>query len=487
MTESYVPPPGSIPTLDVPDLGPVRQVHMIGIGGAGMRNLARLFLARGIEVSGSDLKDSAGLAELRAAGAAVVVGHAAEHVGAPDAVVASSAIRPGNPELLEASERGIPIWARAQALAAAAAGRRTIAVAGTHGKTTTTSMIAFALERAGADPTYVVGGEPNETGSGARSGASDLFVAEADESDGSFLLFRPEIGVVTNVEVDHVDFYTRGRSEIEDAFAAFCDRSRTVVVSADEPAAMRVATASRADRVTYGAAAHADHRLEIVGVGPGGARGRLHLADDVVDLVLRVDGAHNLANAAAAIVVARLVGVTPQVAADALAGFTGVHRRFELRGAVRGAQFFDDYGHAPRELAVTLDVARRRGRGRVVAVFQPHRYSRTQALWRELGASLAGADLVVVTDVYGAEQDPIPGVTGKLVVDGIGDARPDARVVYLPHRGDVVRFLDSEVREGDLVITMGCGDVWMLADAAIARISGNGRVPEGSLEATGES
>jgi UDP-N-acetylmuramate--alanine ligase len=469
---TYVPPAGSIPTLEVPDLGSVRSVHMIGIGGAGMRNLARLLIARGITVTGSDLKDSSGVDELRAAGASVAVGHRADQLGDPDAVVVSSAIRRGNPELVEAARRGTPIWARAQALAAAAEGSRTVAVAGTHGKTTTTSMIALVLERAGVDPTYVVGGEPNESGSGARSGNGGVFVAEADESDGSFLLFRPEIGVVTNVDVDHVDFYAGGRGEIELAFAAFCARCATVVVCADEPEALHAAS-SAANTVTYGVSARADARVRIDGVGPGGARGRLELPDGTVELRLGVDGAHNMVNAAAAVLTAGLLGVPTSVAAQALASFTGVHRRFELRGTARGAQFFDDYGHVPRELAVTLEVARRREPVRLVAVFQPHRYSRTQALWREIGASLAPADLVVVTDVYGADQDPIPGVTGKLIVDGIGEARPGARIVYLPHRGDVVRFLESEVRGGDLVVTMGCGDVWMLADATIARIDGD--------------
>ena len=203
---AYTPRPGTIPTLGVPDLQGIRRIHMIGIGGAGMRNLARLFLSRGIEVTGSDLKDSKGMTELRELGAGVAVGHSADRVGDPDAVVISSAIAESNPELVEARRRDIPVWMRAQALAAAAAKQRTIAVTGTHGKTTTTAMVGLVLERAGLDPTYVIGGDPNETGSGARSGDGDLFVAEADESDGSFLLLRPTIGIVTNVEVDHVDF-----------------------------------------------------------------------------------------------------------------------------------------------------------------------------------------------------------------------------------------------------------------------------------------
>jgi UDP-N-acetylmuramate--alanine ligase len=474
MTERYVPPEGSIPTLPVPDLASVRRVHMIGIGGAGMRNLARLLMARGIHVTGSDLKESYAVRDLRDAGASVFVGHAAEHVGTPDAVVISSAITERNPELAEARRRGIEIWMRAQALAAAARGTRAIAVSGTHGKTTTTSMIGLLLERAGLDPTYVVGGEPNESGSGARLGAGDLFVAEADESDGSFLLFAPEVGIVANVEVDHVDFYRGGLEEIEAAFRAFADASANVVVCADDPGAMRSVAGTSSRVLTFGTAADADVRLDVGSVGPGGAYGTVTAGDERATVRLAVDGRHNLLNAAASIAAARIVGVPLVQAAEALADFRGVHRRFEHRGAARGADFYDDYGHVPTELAVTLDVARRTGPRRLIAVFQPHRYVRTLALWRELGASLTEADVVVVTDVYGADQDPIPGVTGKLVVDGINAADPRSRIVYLPHRRDVIAFLDAEVREGDLVITMGCGDVWMLGDAALERIGAGG-------------
>ena len=392
MRSPYVPPRSSIPTLEVPELSGVRRVHMIGIGGAGMRNLARLLMARGIEVTGSDLKDSAGLRELREAGASVVVGHSPEHLGEPDAVVISSAIAEPNVELAAARERDLPVWARAQALAAAASDARTIAVAGTHGKTTTTSMVALVLERAELDPTFVVGGEPNETGSGARSGGGAWFVAEADESDGSFLLFRPEIGIVTNVEVDHVDFYTGGRGEIEAAFGAFADRCSHVIACADDPGAMRSIEATSARVLTYGTAPASDVRLDILSVGPGGSTARIHVGGESLDLKLAIDGAHNLRNAAAAIAAGTLTGVPAELAAEALGSFAGVHRRFEHRGSVRGAEFYDDYGHVPTELAVTLDVARRTSPARLVAVFQPHRYSRTQALWRELGRSLIEAD-----------------------------------------------------------------------------------------------
>ena len=471
--ERYVPPSGSIPTLDVPSLDGVARLHMIGIGGAGMRNLAKLLLARGIAVSGSDLKDSKGLGELRELGADVVVGHDPANIGDrdPDVVVVSSAIGDRNVELEAARRRDVPVWARAQALAALTAGKRAIAVAGTHGKTTTTSMVAVVLERAGLDPSFLIGGDMNESGSGARSGAGELFVFEADESDGSFLLAPHPIGIVTNVDVDHVDFYPGGRGEIESAFAEFMTQCEVVVVCGDDLGVRTAMSLADTRVVTYGTDPANDWTLAIDAVGPGGARGDVAGPDGVVTtLTLQVDGAHNLLNAVAAVATAATVGVEPAAAAEALAGFAGVRRRFELRGNARGADFYDDYGHVPVELAVTLGVARRTGPTRLVAVFQPHRYSRTQALWRELGESLVEADVVVVTDVYGADQAPIPGVTGKLVVDGIAEASPATRVVYLPHRNDVVRFLGDEVRAGDLVVTMGCGDVWMLGDAALERI-----------------
>jgi UDP-N-acetylmuramate--alanine ligase len=468
---AYVPPAGSIPTLPVPSLDGVTSVHLIGIGGAGMRNLARLFLARGIAVTGSDMKDSKGLGELRSLGGDVWVGHDAARIGAPSAVVISSAIGPGNPEVVAAREARIPVWARQQALAAFAAGHRAVAVAGTHGKTTTTSMIAVILERAGLDPSYLIGGDLNESGSGARSGAGDLFVFEADESDGSFLLARPSLGVITNVEVDHVDFYHGGRDEIESAFAAFAGRCGRVVACADDAGTGRVLAGTTVPSLSYGVGPAAEARLTVHALGPEGARGSLRLPEGgEVELALRIDGVHNLLNAVAAVLVATEVGVDADAAAGALGAFSGVHRRFEFRGRARDADFFDDYGHTPTEMAVTIATARRREPGRLIAVVQPHRYSRVQALWRELGASVAGADLILVTDVYGAAQAPIPGVTGQLVVDGVLEAAPGADVVYVPHRQDVLDHLDREVRGGDLIVTMGCGDVWMLGDAALERI-----------------
>jgi UDP-N-acetylmuramate--alanine ligase len=468
---SWSPPAGSIPTLPVPSLAGVRSVHLIGIGGAGMRNLARLLASRGVDVRGSDLKEVASFDELRAIGVRIWADHDASHLDAPtppDVVVISSAIPQTNAELVEAERRGIAVWRRQQAVAALVEGRRGIAVAGTHGKTTTTSMIAVALEAAGLGPSYLIGGDLNETGGGAAAGAGDVFVYEADESDGSFLLGHPWTGVVTNVEVDHVDFYEEGMPAIESAFGMFVEACDGLVACVDDPTVRRLADRA-SDVVRYGVTA-GDLRLEVTGLGPDGARGVVRTAAGEVPLTLRVDGEHNLLNATAALAVAGRVGVPLDAAAASLAGFAGVHRRFELRGTAGGAQFFDDYGHTPTEMAVTVATARRRSPRRLIALVQPHRYSRVQALWRELGASVAAADLVVVTDVYGASQPPIPGVTGQLVADGVALASPDTPTVYLPHRREVVEYLAATVEPGDLVVTMGCGDVWMLGDATRRRI-----------------
>jgi UDP-N-acetylmuramate--alanine ligase len=474
--KAYVPPAGSIPTLDVPDLSGVRTAHLIGIGGAGMSGLARLLLARGVRVSGSDLKESSPLVQLRALGADARVGHATANVERPDAVVVSTAISKDNPELVEAHRRGFPVLARAQVQAALMRGQRGVAVAGTHGKTSTTSMLALILERAGLDPTYLIGGDLNESGSNARSGRGDVFVAEADESDGSFLLLEPELAVVTNVEDDHLDFYPT-RDDIERAFTAFCRRARLVVACADDAGTRRVIEAAGSSVMWYGESDDAAVRVEDPSSTLERSRATLLISAPSLDpwrgeLDLPVPGRQYLSNAAGAIAAAAELGVPPEDSVDALRDFGGVRRRWEHRGESRGAVFVDDYAHHPTEIEATLATARADGGNRVVAVFQPHRYSRTAALWRGLGESLAGADVVVVTDVYGAGELPVPGVTGKLLVDSLVEAAPGKRAVYLPRRGDVAPFLAREVRPGDLVLTLGAGDITMVGDEALALLRG---------------
>jgi UDP-N-acetylmuramate--alanine ligase len=486
----YLPKPGSIPTLPVPDLSALRTVHLVGIGGAGMSGIARLFLSRGVRVTGSDLKWSPGLRQLEEAGALVTLGHATGNLDRPDAVVVSTAIRGDNPEVVVARAREIPVLARAQVLAALMRHQRGIAISGTHGKTTTTSMIAVLLERVGRDPTYVIGGDLNESGSNARFGEGDLFVAEADESDGSFLLLSPEIAVVTNVDDDHLDFY-RDRQEVEAAFVAFCRKAGTVVACGDDEAARRVLQASGTPGVTYGESRENDVVVEVVELRQDGGRCRVSIAGRTVDVAVSIPGRHYLQNAAAAISVANLIGVPPEDAARALTAFTGVRRRFERRGSGAGVVFVDDYAHHPVEVAATLEAARTSGNRRLVAVFQPHRYSRTAALSRQLGESLSTADLIVVTDVYGAGELPVPGISGKLVVDALVETAPGKRAVYLPRRSDVAPFLAREVRSGDLILTLGAGDITMVGEETLARLGiGNAIIgeekPPGSRITEGE-
>ena len=474
MTDLFVPPPGSIPTLEVPDLSGVHRAHLIGIGGYGMRTLARLLVARGVEVTGSDLKDR-NLDELRALGVRVYVGHEARQVGDPDAVVVSSAVKERNVELAEARGRGLRVLARAQVLAALTRGRRTLAVSGTHGKTTTTSMLAVLLERVGLDPTFVIGGDLNEIGSGAKHGGGRLFVVEVDESDGSFLLFDPEVAVITNVEADHHAFYPEGRPMVEAAFATFARKVPQLVVCGDDPGVRSVIAKAGTAAVTYGTGIGNDVRVRVIDTGPPNAEAELTMEDGTtVPLRLQAMGVHSLLDATGAMLAARAVGVQVERGAEALASFTGVKRRLEHRGTARGAEFYDDYAHHPTEVATTLAAAPREGRCRVVAVLQPHRYTRTQALWRELGESLVGVDLAVITDVYHADEDPIPGVTGKLVVNALAAAAPGQRVAYLSHRADVVRFLSGEIREGDLVLMMGAGDIPMITEEVLTRLREDG-------------
>jgi UDP-N-acetylmuramate--alanine ligase len=472
----YHPPAGSIPTMPVPDLGSVSRAHLIGIGGAGMSGIARLLLARGVLVTGSDLKDVPGLATLRDAGARIHVGHDPDAVGEPDIVVISTAIPEHDPELRWARGRGIPVLMRAQALAGLAVGRRLLAVTGTHGKTTTTSMLSVICDRAGLDPSYVIGGDLNESGSGARPGGGSVFVAEADESDGSFLLLEPEVGIVTNVEPDHLDFYAGGREEIEAAFAAFAVRCRSLVACGDDPgvrAMLRRAGPPR-EPITYGLDP-SNAAVVRPGAHDGSAiSGTVSYGGDEVSLRVRRPGIHTLLDAAAAVIASTVAGVPFATAAEAVGAFSGVHRRFEHRGRGRGASFVDDYAHHPTELVATLRAAGEAGARRLIAVFQPHRYSRTKELWRDLGESLAAADVVVLTDVYGAGEDPIPGVTGKLLVDALSEASPRTRIVYLPHRADVAPFLSREVRAGDLVLTLGAGDVTTVADEVLDRLGETG-------------
>jgi UDP-N-acetylmuramate--alanine ligase len=457
------------PTEPVP-LAELGRVHFAGIGGAGMSGIARIMLARGISVSGSDTGDSAALAELAALGARVHVGHAAGQLGGADTLVISSAIRADNPELVEAIARGLRVLHRAAALASLMVGRHVIAVTGTHGKTTTTSMITTVLLETGADPAYAIGGVLAATGAGAADGAGRDFVAEADESDGSFLMYSPDAAVVTNVEADHLDNYGT-EAAYRASFGAFLGRIKPgglLVTCADDQGARDLAARGRdmgLRVVTYGESADADYR--VAQVVTTGMETSLTIGADL-DLTLRVPGQHYALNAAAAFAVTVELGVEPARAAAALASYRGAARRLEPKGEAGGVRVLDTYAHHPTELAADLRAAREitGGRGRVIAVFQPHLYSRTAIFAAEFGAALGLADEAVVLDVYAAREDPEPGVTGKLVADAV----PGGAARYVAEFADVPAVVASLAAPGDLVLTMGAGDITRMGPLVLDEI-----------------
>jgi UDP-N-acetylmuramate--alanine ligase len=450
------------PVEPVP-LDELGRVHFAGIGGAGMSGIARIMLARGVTVSGSDAAASPMLDALAELGAQVHVGHRADHVDKADTLVVSSAIREDNPELVAARMRGIRILHRAAALASVMLGRRVIAVAGTHGKTTTTSMITTLLRAVGGDPSYVIGGILAETGVGAADGAGRDFVAEADESDGSFLMFSPQVAVITNIEADHLDNYG-SPARYRAAFSAFASRVRPgglIVLNADDPGTTELAADLRGapPRVrTYGESPDADY--QITDIVQDGMRTRLTVTAEntsfgAIQAALSIDvpGRHNAANAAAAFTTAVELGIAPQHAATALGGYRGAARRLEPKGEAAGVLVLDSYAHHPTELAADLRAARGVTRGRVIAVFQPHLYSRTRIFAAEFAAALRLADVAVVLDVYAAREDPEPGVSGALIAEAIPGAH------FLPDITTLPGLIATLASPGDLVLTMGAGDV----------------------------
>lgn len=449
----------------------VGGVHFIAIGGSGMSGVAKLYHDLGVPTSGSDQIDSAYLRKLAKVGVQTYVGHAAEQLGDAQTVVISSAIRETNPELAEARRRGLRVWHRSAALAALMAGRRCVAIAGTHGKTTTTAMTAVMLEAAGVDPSYVIGGPLSTTGLSSHLGSGEAFVIEADESDGSFLQYPTEVAVITNVEADHLVNW--GTPE---AYAAGFRRFATqphvsaVVINVDDPGSRSLAERLRSDGanvVSYGEADDADVRFSDVRVQGATNVATLTYGEDVGELRLQVPGNHNLANASAAYAAGRLLGLGHQQALDALATFEGTLRRFQLVTQAAGVRVYDDYAHHPTEIRAALSAARRATQagndangldGRLVAVFQPHLYSRTIDFCAEFGEVLTAADVAVVTNVDGAREDPVPGVTGELVVAAARDAGAP-EVHYVAEKYDLPEWLDEFSRPGDLIITLGCGDI----------------------------
>ncbi|MEO8261702.1 MAG: UDP-N-acetylmuramate--L-alanine ligase [Pseudolysinimonas sp.] len=449
------------PDLSMPLPAELGALHFTGIGGSGMSGIARLFLDAGYTVSGSDLRDTDAVRELREAGATVAIGHDAANVGDADTLVVTGALWQDNPEYQYALAHGIPVLHRSQALAWLINRQRLVAVAGAHGKTTSTGMIVTALRELGADPSFVNGGVIAGLGRSSATGTGELFVVEADESDGSFLLYDTAVALITNVDADHLDHF--GTQEaFEDAFVAFAQRaSEFVVASSDDPGTVAVTARLTGKRVlTFGTAASADVRVSAIGTeGPVG----FTLTHDGVEhaVQLAVPGAHNALNAAGAFTVLVGLGHDPQAVIGALETFTGTGRRFELHGTVRGVSVYDDYAHHPTEVEAALQTARSVvGAGRVIAVHQPHLYSRTQMMAGEFAEAYERlADHTIVLDVYGAREDPVPGVTGALVADRFADA---SHVEYLPDWQTAADHVAAYAREGDLVMTLSCGDVYRI-------------------------
>lgn len=449
-----------------------KNVHFVGIGGAGMSGIARIMLAQGIRVSGSDLKEGAALGSLADLGARIFIGHEATHVAGADLVVVSGAINNKNPELQRAQADGTPVITRAEALALVMKGKRSVAVAGTHGKTTTTSMLTVALQSAGVDPSFSIGGMINSSGVNAHLGSGDIFVAEADESDGSFVVYHPLGAIITNLELDHVDHF----SDIEALYTVFLEFVGTIaaggflVVCIDDAGVRELITRiTRSDIsiITYGVA-EADYEIS-----------RIHLASDksfarvskngrlLPELELVIPGEHNIRNSVAALAAGVALGIDPAEMIAGLAKYTGSRRRFEHKGVVNGIEVIDDYGHHPTEVRVVLETAKRYApTGKVRVIFQPHRFSRTQAFAHEFAQSLDLADEVYVLEIYPASEAPIPGVSSLLITR---DMSPE-KAHYQPSMVAAVASIVERSQPGDLVITLGAGDVSSLAPVIVQEL-----------------
>ncbi len=446
-----------------------RPVHFVGIGGAGMSALALIACRRGIPVSGCD-NDPAGAADVAALGAVVHRGHDPAHVEGARAVVVTAAVKPDHPELVRARELGVPVVPRKEALAALIAGGRTVAAAGTHGKTTTTVMTTEALAAAGLEPTGLAGGRVSGWGGNARLAGDALFVVEADEYDKAFLTLRPTVAIVNNVEADHLECYG-SVAALEDAFAEFAGRAETALIGADDGGARRVA-ARLSNRVwLFGTAADAALRIADVTPTALGTSARVQLPGGrQVTLRLRVPGMHNLRNAVGALGAVLALDAPLEPALEALAEFGGVGRRFERLGAPGGVELVDDYAHHPSELVATLAAARQAYPGRrLVAVFQPHLFSRTAAHADAMGIALAAADLAVVTEIYAAREAPLPGVSGRQVADAVG--RAGTAVIFEPDRDALGRRVLAALHPGDVVLTLGAGDITRLGPELAAWLS----------------
>ncbi|MGI6148362.1 MAG: UDP-N-acetylmuramate--L-alanine ligase [Firmicutes bacterium] len=450
-----------------------QHIHLVGIGGTGMGPLAKIFLEMGYRVSGSDLQNSETTAYLQNLGAQVFFRHAPENVNGATQVIYSSAIPGENPEVVAARQRGIRVLHRSEVLAELLNSRRGIAVAGAHGKTTVTSMIALCLEWGGLDPTVLIGAHFAPFGPGAKYGRGEFVVAEADESDKSFLRYRPEVGIVTAIEADHLENYDGMFEELVDSYRQFLDNCKPVglrILGIDNPVLRELADDYEAE--TYGLSPDAIWRGEITRIAQTSSNFVVYYRDEIVgEFALRVPGRHNVANALACIAAGHYAGLSVDALQKGLAGFVGANRRFQIVGERRGILIVDDYAHHPTEIAATLRAAREGWNRRIIAVFQPHRYSRTQLLMNDFVAAFDDADLVVLTDIYAPPPEKaIPGISSVMLADKIRErGRPVVSVV--PKQQDVAAFLDGCVQPGDLVVVMGAGPIWRAAYELLERLA----------------
>lgn len=439
----------------------IKKVHFIGIGGAGMSALAQILLEKGYEVSGSDMKDSAMTGILRDLGAKVFIGHRAENVRGAEAIVVSSAIREENPEVAEAARLGLKRLHRSDVNAFLINNSKGIAVAGAHGKTTTTSMIGVSLDYEGVSPSIIIGGEVDYLGSNAKLGKSEYLVSEADESDGTFLKYYPYIGVVTNIENDHMDHYGTMENIIK-AFHQFLSQIRRdgwAVVCADNEHIRNIISDIKCNIATYGIDHEADYMAaDIEASSSFTAFDVIHKGENLGRVRLNVPGLHNVLNALACVVTGIVLGMSVSQMAEGLTMFNGAKRRFQTKGRINDIWVVDDYAHHPTEIATTIKAARQTKPKRLVCAFQPHRYSRTQLLQKEYGSCFAGVDLLVLTDVYSAGEDPIPGVDGELLVNEV-KRQTGQETVYIQDKKQIAAYLKSIAQPGDLIMTMGAGDI----------------------------
>jgi len=444
-----------------------QRIHLVGIGGSGMSGIAEVLLSTGYAVSGSDLKATSITERLRNLGATIQEGHAAENVAGAHVVVVSSAVAPDNVEVAEAHRLKIPVIPRAEMLAELMRLKYGIAVAGAHGKTTTTSMVAAVLAAAGLDPTFVVGGRVNHAGANARVGQGDYMVVEADESDRSFLLLSPVIAVVTNIDREHLGQYS-SLEEIQETFLQFVNRvpfDGSVVLCLDEPNIQAILPRVNRPVITYGTSSQAD--LVLADLKLKGLASEFRLKYRGEDLGMfelpSPPGIHNVRNAAAAAAVGLVLNVPPDLIRDGLESFSGVARRFEIKGEFNGVTLIDDYGHHPAEIRATLEAARLCGYKRLLVLFQPHRYTRTQHLWDEFRSAFNQADVVVITDIYAAGEPPIDGITGEKLSEAISGAG-HKNVVFSSTLQGGIEFMLREARPGDAVMTIGAGSVGRVTD-----------------------